>query len=67
VAKMYQGSNKEAEILSSIENLRMQLHQKINQGKELLDPQVLIKSQELDTVLNKFYKLGSLKNTYLNK
>jgi hypothetical protein len=64
---MYQGSNNEDELLSSIETLRRQLHQEINQGKELLDPQVIMKSQELDTVLNKFYKLGSLKNTCSNK
>lgn len=56
---MCQGSSNVLKILNSIEDLRIQLHQTIGEGRSLQDPQVIQKSQELDTLLNRFYKLYS--------
>lgn len=45
----------EQQLLSQIEELRYQLYI-LSKGKELADPEVVQVSQELDRLLNAFYK-----------
>lgn len=57
---MNEGSlNSDLKLLLCIEDLRKRLLQIVGEGKNLQDPQVIQVSQELDDLLNRYYKLTS--------
>ncbi|GAA0732624.1 aspartyl-phosphate phosphatase Spo0E family protein [Clostridium oceanicum] len=45
------------EIIKNIEHLRKHMDSLIKEGKDLLDPEVIVASQQLDAILNKYNKL----------
>ncbi len=45
------------EIIKNIEYLRKHMDSLIKEGKDLLDPEVIVASQQLDAILNKYNKL----------
>ena len=59
MSKNYSKDHQLTLLLFSIEELRNQLYQKVGQGRALLDPAVIELSQELDTLLNRFYTMTS--------
>ncbi len=44
-------------LLTSIEDLREELHDSVRQGRNTLDPLVLKLSQDLDEKLNRYYQI----------
>lgn len=40
-----------------LENLRIKLNDLIDQKKDLLDPEIIVASQMLDSILNQYHKV----------
>ena len=54
---MWNLNNELKDLLMRIENLREELHYNVKQGKSLIDPFIIKLSQNLDTEINKYYRI----------